>query len=390
MATANSPDLVLRGGRVLQPDGATIEADVVCRGSLIAGVRGRETTATDDTAARAIVDASDALVLPGIVDIHGDGFERTLMPRPGVFVSMASAVSETRSHLLAAGITTAFVSATDGWEPGQRSRATLRELVDALSDPAEANRAPRLLLHVRHERCNTADHDELVGWVDDGTIRMLSYNDHTPGGIAMVKGLSDLSVKRSGVDRDTLEALQTDAVSRRDIGRAQERELADAARTAGIATASHDASDADDLARDLDLGVGIAEFPLSISLAEIYREAGIQICLGAPNLVRGHSHLGNLSVRDAWDAGVADIICSDYHYQSLLQAPFTLVTRGVSLLDAWDAVSRTPAEAAGLDDRGRIEAGALADLLVVEPPTERQPARVRAVIVDGQLAMMSP
>jgi alpha-D-ribose 1-methylphosphonate 5-triphosphate diphosphatase len=337
------------------------------------------------------IDATDALVLPGLVDIHGDGFERTVMPRMGVFVEVAAAVAETRSHVLAAGITTAYVSVTDGWEPGLRSRATLRSLVEVLATDAASDRSgPNLRLHVRHERCNTDDIDELAGWIADGSITMLSYNDHTPGGIAMVEGITELQIQRSGVDREELQARQAAAVSRRERGLAQEERLARVAHDAAIPTASHDASSDTDLRRDLALGVDIAEFPLSIELARRYRDAGISILLGAPNLVRGRSHLGNLSVRDAWDAGVADLICSDYHYQSLLHAPFVLTALGVSLHDAWHPVSRGPAEAVGLHDRGTIAPGAGADLIVVEPPVDGRPARVRAVVVDGRLASFAP
>ncbi|MEZ5244868.1 MAG: alpha-D-ribose 1-methylphosphonate 5-triphosphate diphosphatase [Acidimicrobiales bacterium] len=384
MAVSVTPMLTIRGGTVLLPAGSTERTDVVCRGPVVESVGRHGAAGTVD------IDAAGALVLPGLVDIHGDGFERTVMPRPGVFVDVAAAVAETRSHLLAAGITTGYVSVTDGWEPGLRSRETLRDLVAALRGSSTERWGPELRLHVRHERCNTDDIDELLGWIADGSITMLSYNDHTPGGIAMVEGITELQVKRSGLGQDALEAEQRAAVARRELGRVQEERLARAAHDASIATASHDASSDTDLRRDLALGVDIAEFPLSIELAQRYRDAGIAILLGAPNLVRGHSHLGNLSVRDAWEAGVADLICSDYHYQSMLHAPFVLTSLGASLHEAWHTVSRGPAEAAGLYDRGVIEAGARADLIVVEPPESSRPARVRAVVVDGRLAALTP
>ncbi|GJM39589.1 MAG: hypothetical protein DHS20C19_29560 [Acidimicrobiales bacterium] len=287
-------------------------------------------------------------------------------------------------------ITTAFVSVTDGWEPGLRSRARLRELVDAMAAPASRARPPRLEVHVRHECCNTEDLDELVAWIESGAVRMLSYNDHTPGGIKLVTGLSDVRVQRSGMTREALQALQDQAIERRPEGQAQERKLAAVARAAGASTASHDADDEEDLARDLELGIAFAEFPTSIALAHDYRAHDIPVLLGAPNLVRGGSHLGNLAVRDAWEAGVADMLCSDYHYPSLLQAPFSLVALGAALADAWATVSATPARVAGLSDRGAIERGRTADLVVVEPPTDDHDARVRAVVVDGRVAMLSP
>ena len=382
MTSGSMPPLTIRGGTALMADGGLQRVDVAC-------ADGRIRDPNEPLGAGISIDATGALVLPGLVDIHGDGFERTVMPRPGVFVGVGAALAETRSQLLAAGITTAYVSVTDGWEPGLRSRATLRELIAEMAQATPAS-TPRLALHVRHERCNTDDVDELVDWVEQGAIQMLSYNDHTPGGIAGVGAISELQAKRSGIDRDELTQRQTAATKRRDAGREQEVRLAAAAHATGIPTASHDGSTDDDLRRDLELGVDIAEFPLSLELAGRYRSAGISILLGAPNLVRGHSHLGNLSVRDAWSAGVADLICSDYHYQSLLHAPFTLVALGAPLGDAWHAVSRGPAEAAGLDDRGLIAPGAAADLVIVEPPEDTRPARVRAVVVAGRLASLTP
>lgn len=383
MTTRDAPSLAIRGGSVLRSDGSTPRTDLSCRDGMIVDIG-------EVGSADVEIDATGALVLPGLVDIHGDGFERALMPRPGVFVGVAAAIAESRTQLLAAGITTAYISVTDGWEPGLRSRATLRRLVEELATTDPGGVGPRLELHVRHERCNTDDIGELVGWIDDGSVSMLSYNDHTPGGIAMVAGISELQVKRSGIEREELERCRDAAIERREVGRAHELRLAETAHAADIATASHDGSSDDDLERDLALGVDVAEFPLSIELAARYREKGIAILLGAPNLVRGSSHLGNLSVRDAWSAGVADLICSDYHYQSMLHAPFVLTGLGASLADAWHTVSRGPAVAVGRGDRGVLEPDARADVIVVEPPTGERPARVRAVVVDGRLASLTP
>ncbi len=375
--------LVIKGGNVLLADGATERTDVACDGATIASV---SPIATGDTE----IDATGALVLPGIIDVHGDAFERAIMPRPSVFMPVARAVAETRGQLLAEGITTAFLSVTDGWEPGLRSRERLRDLVDELATDGSVDRPPRLEVHVRHETCNTDDFEELLAWVSTRKVSMVSYNDHTTGGIKLVKGLSDQRVQRSGVSRDELQDLQDEAISRRPDGQTQETRLAEVAADAGVATACHDPADDEDLARDLRLGVRFAEFPVSIELAHEYRTHDIPVLPGAPNLVRGGSHLGNLSVADAWAAGAADLLCSDYHYPSLLQAPFVLMDMGVPLAEAWATVSATPARVAGLDDRGAIETGRLGDLIVVEPATASCDARVRAAIVDGRVAMLAP
>ncbi len=329
-----------------------------------------------------VIDAGGALVAPGIVDLHGDAFERSLMPRGGVWLPMTLALAENDAQLLAAGITTSFLSATDSWEPGLRSRETLRALVAALRDRSGG---PDVLLHVRHERCNTDGLDELVGMLESGEIAVLSYNDHTPGGNPHIVDISASQLGRSGVSDSELRSRLDDAIGRREVGRRQELELAAVARAVGVSTASHDPAEPTDLTRDLELGVRFAEFPLSIELAAAYREAGLPVLLGAPNLVRGGSHIGNLAVSDAIEAGVCDILSSDYHYPSLLEAPFRAVDDGLApLADAWAMVSGNPADAAGLADRGQIRPGSRADIVVVER-RGGAPAQVRAAVVAGSI-----
>ncbi len=383
--------LALVGGRVLRPDAdEPTEATVLIGDSRISAVHGLADGAVADSGPALghgveVVDVAGRLVLPGIVDLHGDAFERCLLPRPGVPVDVELALADNDAQLLAAGITTAYLSATDSWEPGLRSRETLRRLVDGLD---RRTGGPDVRLHVRHERCNVDDHDELVRLLEAGRIAMLSYNDHTRDGDS---GLSMTQFQRTGLSANDLGPLQADRARQRDIGADQERELADVARRIGCPTASHDPDCEEHLRRDLELGVAIAEFPMSIDLAAAYRKNGVAVLLGAPNLVRGGSHLGNLSVADALAAGAGDILCSDYHYPSLLQAPFVATTEGVMAFGpAWRQVSETPARVAGLDDRGRIGAGQRADLVVVVPPTDGRPAAVEHVLVGGRRSDLRP
>ncbi|MEM9042839.1 MAG: alpha-D-ribose 1-methylphosphonate 5-triphosphate diphosphatase [Actinomycetota bacterium] len=336
----------------------------------------------DDVGAPDLIDVGHRLVLPGMIDVHGDAFERAVMPRGGVSIDYDLALSANDVQLLGAGITTAYLSATDSWEPGLRSRAALVELIDACARRATA--APRIEVHVRHERGNTESIEQLEEWIADGVVTLLSYNDHTAFPVSAGQ------VDRSGLPRDEFDELHARAIANLPQGATQERRLADVARAASCATASHDADTLDDLQRDLDLGIAMAEFPTTIDLARRYRGEGIAVLLGAPNLVRGTSHIGNLSVREAWAAGAGDLLCSDYHYPSLLAAPFCLVANGLaSMGEAWRAVSTVPATVAGLDDRGRVAVGQLADLVVVEAPESGAP-RVRQAIVGGETAFVGP
>jgi alpha-D-ribose 1-methylphosphonate 5-triphosphate diphosphatase len=383
-------DLALVGGRVLRPDSdEPTEATVLVGGGRIKAVDDPTNGATVEGGQAFgdgvdVLDVTGRLVLPGIVDLHGDAFERCLLPRPGVPIGVDLALADNDAQLLAAGITTAYLSATDSWEPGLRSRETLRQLVDGLG---RRTGGPDVRLHVRHERCNVDGHDELVGLLEARQIAMLSYNDHTndDGDLSMTQ------LQRTGLSADDLGGLQAERARQRQVGADQERELAEVARRVGCPTASHDPDRKEHLQRDLDLGVAIAEFPTSIDLAAAYRNEGIPVLLGAPNLVRGGSHLGNLSVADALAAGVGDILCSDYHYPSLLQAPFVAAAGGVLAFGpAWRQVSTAPARAAGLDDRGRIETGQRADVVIVAPPADDRPAIVEYVLTGGHRSDLRP
>lgn len=371
--------MALVGGEVQLPGHPEpVPGAVVCSGGRIERVGGPEL----DPGPATIIDVAGRWVLPGIVDVHGDAFERSLMPRPGVEVDIDLALADNDAQLLAAGITTSYLSATDSWEPGLRSRGTLHRLVEALE---RRRGGPDVRLHVRHERCNTEGHEELLALLAEGRIGMLSYNDHTHDG-----PVSAIQAQRTGLGAESLARLQVERIERRDRGAEQERELAALARRVGCPTASHDAHRPEDLRRDLALGVAMAEFPTSVELAHRYRAEGIAVLLGAPNLVRGGSHLGNLSVAEALARGAGDLLCSDYHYPSLLQAPFVAAAEEILPFgQAWALVSSGPADAAGLADRGRLAAGLRADVVVVDPGG-LGPAVVERVLVSGRPARLRP
>ena len=371
-------DGCVRGGQILTADGELISGDIAWHDGRIAE--------PDRPAGRAQVelDGTGLLVLPGIVDLHGDAFERSLMPRPGVHFPVDLALDDTMSQLIAAGITTFFLSATDSWEPGLRSRETLRALVGAL---ATLDRSVDVRLHVRHEVCMTEGHDELLGWIDDGEVALLSINDHTPTdtSTARLESAARSMARRVSCGQAELLDLMRDAVGRRPRGLEQVNELVAAAGRMGIVTASHDSSMAEHVDRDLARGVAIAEFPFTLELARRYRMHEITVLLGAPNLVRGGSHLGHIAVADAVAADAIDALCSDYHFPSLLQAPFHLWRSGtLPLGDAWALVASAPAAAAGLADRGRLAPGRRADIVVIDDPG-CGPVRVTAVVAGGRV-----
>lgn len=384
IARGNSAEMgrtVLRGARLIDGVADEIRESSIAfdRTGVLALGEAAEAMANDADAT--VINLDGLLVAPGLIDLHGDAFERSLMPRGGVFASMGIAMQDNRAQLAGSGISTSYLSATDSWEPGLRSRETLRSLVGHIGGD---HNAPDVRLHVRRETTNTDDHDELCDWVRTGAASMISFADHTPGGIAAVGAApSSTQLARSGVSADEMSALTDAAIARRDEGASQDHALAKIAAEHQCPTASHDGNSLDDVERDIELGVTIAEFPTSVDVANAYRSAGMTVLFGAPNLVRGGSHLGNLSVADAVLPHAGDVLCSDYHYPSLLEAPFAAVRAGLcTLATGWKMVSASPADAAGLNDRGRLEPGKRADIVVVDDRGDA--ARAVQLFVAGQ------
>ncbi len=365
----------LRGGQALL-DGRLVAADIGTAGGRIA---------LDPTGAAGLeLDARGLLVLPGVVDIHGDAFERQVQPRPGVAFPMALALAETERQLLASGITTALHAVTLSWEPGLRGGQTWRALLDGL---AARTWACDMRVHLRLEAHAL---DELPMALDDiaaGRVALLAFNDHTP---SILRALPDAAKARKYSERAgmTPEAFATlaHAASERlpEVAAARVRAAA-AARAAGLPMASHD--DATEAARAgfRALGARICEFPMAEAVGRAAREAGEAVVMGAPNVVRGGSHLGWGSAAPAAEAGLCTVLASDYYYPCMVQAAFALVRRGrLGLPDSWALVSANPAAAAGLADRGTLAAGMRADVVVVDDRGAMP--EVVATVAGGRLA----
>ncbi|HEV7259673.1 MAG TPA: alpha-D-ribose 1-methylphosphonate 5-triphosphate diphosphatase [Bosea sp. (in: a-proteobacteria)] len=372
--------LHITGGKVLGAEFAF--ADLTTQGSAIAAIDGSA------PAVALRLDATGLLVLPGIVDIHGDAFERHIMPRPGVSFDIDVALRDADRAMLACGITTAFHGVTWSWEPGLRGAGNARALVAALE-----RLRPRLgadtRFHLRHEIFNLEAEAEIFDWLGSGRIGVLAFNDHTPAIFkgAVRAGKIAKMAERTGLSDADFMALARQVFDRGDEVPASVARIAQAARNAGVPMLSHDdASPA--MRRDYRaLGVGVAEFPLTVETAREASAAGEAIVFGAPNVVRGGSHLGCPGAEEMVREGLCSILASDYYYPSLPLAPFILAGNGsASLPDAWRLVSQAPAMALGLADRGAIAPGMRADLVLVD---EGPQPRVVATIVGGRLAHLA-
>ena len=367
----------LTGGQVLA-EGALHDTDLLIEDGHIAaiGSGGGET-----------FDATGLLVLPGIVDIHGDAFERQIQPRPGVGFPMGFALEETERQLLACGVTTAFHGVTLSWEPGLRSLETWSALLDGL---AARSWDCDMRVHLRWEAFNLDALDTALADIAAGRVHLLAFNDHTP---AILRRMGDpLKASkysdRAGMDLPAFRAVADRVAAREsEVMPALER-LAAAARAAGLPMASHD----DDTVATRDTfrarGAGICEFPMAEEVGRAARDAGDAVVMGSPNVVRGGSHLGWASAARLAEAGICTVLSSDYYYPCLMRAAFILAGRGVlDLPAAWALVSTNPAAAAGLADRGRIAPGQRADLVLVDP--NGGAPRAVATVVAGRVVHLA-
>ncbi|RED44881.1 alpha-D-ribose 1-methylphosphonate 5-triphosphate diphosphatase [Aestuariispira insulae] len=371
------------GGRVLGEGGVLREAGVTIDAGHISAI------GNEDAAGKSVLDASGYLVLPAIIDLHGDAFERQIMPRPGVHFPLDLALQETDRQMISNGIATAYHGITYSWEPGLRGRETALELLNALA-ALQDRLACDTRVHLRWETFNTPAAGEIAGWIEEGRIDLLAFNNH----LEMMQRELDNAQKlvkyagRAGISGADFIKLVHDVAARADQVEGAKALLAACAVDHGIPCASHDDETAEMRAGYHQLGVGICEFPVNEETARYAIDHGDPVVLGGPNILRGGSHCARLNAAESAKAGLCSILTSDYYYPSLLQAPFRLVNDGiVDFQTAWNMVSRNPAQAAGLTDRGEVREGLRADLVIIDDSDPACP-RVMATIVRGRPVYM--
>ena len=330
-------------------------------------------------------DASGLLVMPGLVDLHGDAFERQIQPRPGVDFPMDVALRDTESQLLANGITTAFHGVTLSWEPGLRSLDAWRALLAALE---AGSWTCDMRVHLRWEAYNLEALETAVADIEAGRVHLLAFNDHTPAILEKLQNPVEGAKYsgRAGMKMEAFKALADQVAARAGEVPAGLDRIAAAARAAGLPMASHD----DDAVSVRDgfraRGARVCEFPMAEEVGRAAVQAGDAVVMGSPNVVRGKSHLGWASAAKMAEAGLCTVLTSDYYYPAMMRAAFILADRGVlDLAKAWALVSENPARAGRLADRGTIEAGKRADLVVVDPAT----SRAVATLVGGRVAYIT-
>jgi alpha-D-ribose 1-methylphosphonate 5-triphosphate diphosphatase len=354
--------------RVVTPDDVFL-GSVVVEDGLVAAVEPRPQAVR--SAAGSTVDVGGDYLVPGVVELHTDVLERHAIPRPGVHWPEVPAVLAYDSQLVGAGITTVLDSLAIGYlvDTGQRPRDP-RPLVEAI----RTARAAGLLRadHYLHMRCEVSTElvvQDFTPFADDPMVRLVSLMDHAPGQrqFVDVAKYREYNQGRYGLTDAQLDAL----VERRLEERARYADEHRAAITAlcrkhGLPVASHDDATVAHVDEAMQAGAAIAEFPTTLEAAQAAHEYGLAVLAGAPNLVRGQSHSGNVPAAELAARGWLDVLSSDYVPASVLHGAFLLHLRhGMSLPRAIATVSATPARRVGLDDRGGVVAGKRADLVRV-------------------------
>jgi alpha-D-ribose 1-methylphosphonate 5-triphosphate diphosphatase len=323
------------------------------------------------------------LLIPGLVELHTDHLEAHVQPRPGVRWNTKAAVLAYDAQIVASGITTVYDCiriGTDG-APVQAMAASQTADPELLAAFETANALAACLRegslrsdHHAHLRCEVCSNDVVVGtekFLAHFPVGLISLMDHTPGqrqfrDAEKLKnyyrgklGYSEEQLAR--FFRHRLELHERNAVAHR-------RKLVDIARRHALPLASHDDTTVQHVDESLADGARLAEFPTTIDAAKASHEAGISVMMGAPNVIRGGSHSGNVAAEDLARLGLLDILSSDYIPASLLLAALELPQRlpAISLPAAVALVTRNPARAVGLTDRGELKPDLRADLVRVK------------------------
>lgn len=368
----NTESMIVTNGRVVLPDRIEHLAVAIKAGRIDALLSDEVSIQRwlELNAEAKVLDAEGNYVLPGLIDIHCDAIEKEVQPRPNTLFPIEMALFEFERKLPVHGITTMYHSLSLGVGLSLRGDHFLTGMIDHIGSYSRRRSMIRNRIHLRFEVSYLAGMPIVERFLKQKAIHYLSFMDHSPGqGQYREPGSFERYVmKNEGVTIDEVKVIVDDLNERRkQVNTAHLLKLSKLAAEQGIAIASHDDDCKEKVDEAITCGVSISEFPINLETAKYAVERGIQVCVGAPNVVRGGSHDKNLRAFDAITAGAAQILCSDYHPSSMLAAVFKLADEGVAALPAAVRMaSLHPALALGADSElGSIEQGKAADLIVV-------------------------
>jgi alpha-D-ribose 1-methylphosphonate 5-triphosphate diphosphatase len=385
---------IFTGATVITEDEVLEGCDVAVEGDRIVATGPRGTlreTGSEPT------DLSGCYLMPGLMDIHADYLERMVAPRPTTIIDFGLALRFAERELVAHGITTMFHSLSFYAGPEFVPSAARRPehtagLIAVIGAASGKEHIIRHRLHARFETDSVTRLDELKAYIAEGKVDLLSFMDHSPGQ-GQYRDLDILRKTLRGYNAksdEEAELMMRDSLTRPRLGPEELGELSRFARDRGIAVASHDDDSPGKVARAASIGGTISEFPISLETARAARAAGMHAVAGAPNVVLGGSHSGNISAAEAILDGSVDVLCSDYYPPALLNSVFVMAFRyGLGLSAAVRLATLNPAAAVNADaDYGSIAVGKKADLIAVRLMADGFPA-VALAVVDGESVFVS-
>jgi alpha-D-ribose 1-methylphosphonate 5-triphosphate diphosphatase len=354
----------LANARLVLPD-AVVTGSVTIQQGMISEI------VESDHIPTGALDCEGDFVLPGLVELHTDNVERHIEPRPEVDWPHLSALIAHDAELASTGITTVFDAMRVGSIHSGKGRYL--DYARGLANELLAARAQGLLkishfLHLRAEICSETLLEELAAFGPDDRVGIVSLMDHTPGQRQFrdLTALKTYVAKKRGMNDAEFEAHVANLIDlQARLGTQHEAGAVQEARRLNAVLASHDDTTAEQVATSQANGVGFAEFPTTVEAAEACRAHGIAVMMGAPNLIRGGSHSGNVAAAELAKAGLLDIISSDYVPSALLLSAFQLGQIWNDLPRAIATVTANPARAARLSDRGLLKPGLRGDVLRV-------------------------
>ena len=334
------------------------------------------------------VDLDGYYVLPGIIDLHGDAFERHIAPRPRAPFDIRSALRGVDVELAANGVTTAWMAHSWSWEGGRRSPKRAMKFASALRAYRKDART-NMRIQLRCETHTTETYDDLLKCLEEFKIDYVIFNNHLPEALDIIaEDMDAFGAWAAQVGKTSDEHLA--CVRAAEAQEAQVHDhlvrLSSAFDDMKIRYGSHDDATSDTREYYALLGAKICEFPTTIDAAKTAKQINNPVLMGAPNIVRGGSQSGNISAIDLVRADLCDALVSDYYYPALSQAAIQLWQTGeLSFAKAWNLISKNPASIMGKASIGSIDYGMRADLVIMNKET----MQIEATLCGGRIAYTS-
>ena len=380
---------LLTNGKIITEEGIIEGQDILIENDIIKKICKNGEVDSDEIE---VINAYGGFISPGFIDIHADYIENMSSPRPTSIMDFNLSLRETEKVLINTGITTMYHSLSlygkDIFENKPiRSDENVIKLIDTIENTQNKRHLIRHRFHARFEIDNVKGVERLKKYIRDGKINLLSFMDHKPGQgqyrnietyRKTLKGYKD--VTDSEIDEMIEERQFKDTITSETI-----EEIAHMAKDRNISIASHDDDSFDKIDFIKGIGATISEFPITMDVAKYAREKGMFTIAGAPNVLLGKSHSGNLSASEAIKDNCIDILCSDYYPAAMLHSVFILNEKyNMDLCEMFKLITINPAKAVKIDNiLGSIKEGKKADILIIEK-LEELPV-ITSVFVDGKL-----